>query len=151
MKQLPFTRLPRGSLAFSILERIDVGETPFPSDAAPWLLDLSVSSNGSTWVKPMVRRADLMAQDLSVSSNGSTWVKLAASSRMPSMILPFSILERIDVGETATVSASVRMSCSSFSILERIDVGETGGCFVKCDFHGQLSVSSNGSTWVKLK
>ncbi len=40
-------------------------------------------------------------QDLSVSSNGSTWVKLVrrALTRLP--LVTFSILERIDVGETS--------------------------------------------------
>jgi len=37
---------------------------------------------------------------------------------------PFSILERIDVGETTRCPSSLRKSVS-FSILERIDVGET--------------------------
>jgi len=62
--------------SFSILERIDVGETPTNAYAAGNMAALSVSSNGSTWVK---RSRTLLAQepvqDLSVSSNGSTWVK----------------------------------------------------------------------------
>jgi len=36
---------------FSILERIDVGETTFRLAQLLALDDLSVSSNGSTWVK----------------------------------------------------------------------------------------------------
>jgi len=39
----------------------------------------------------------------------------------------FSILERIDVGETSTSLMARSCSPSSFSILERIDVGETMG------------------------
>ncbi len=39
-------------------------------------------------------------QVLSVSSNGSTWVKPLWSQRDPRWADPFSILERIDVGET---------------------------------------------------
>jgi len=37
----------------------------------------------------------------------------------------FSILERIDVGETAPGPAWLRTTPRPFSILERIDVGET--------------------------
>ena len=40
---------------------------------------------------------------------------------------PFSILERIDVGETKLQQCSLSNLLSPFSILERIDVGETGG------------------------
>ncbi len=40
---------------------------------------------------------------LSVSSNGSTWVKLLPLKHALVIALPFSILERIDVGETITV------------------------------------------------
>jgi len=66
-------------LAFSILERIDVGET-MPRN----------------W--PSVAR-----WRLSVSSNGSTWVKLAlARVWLTQVYPPFSILERIDVGETTS-------------------------------------------------
>ena len=66
----------RPMLAFSILERIDVGETnPIPVLSKPWMA-LSVSSNGSTWVKP--------------GYNESTYADN----------ISFSILERIDVGET---------------------------------------------------
>ena len=38
----------------------------------------------------------------------------------------FSILERIDVGETLKSSRDLEPFKFSFSILERIDVGETG-------------------------
>ena len=37
----------------------------------------------------------------------------------------FSILERIDVGETSLQDMPIGISCNTFSILERIDVGET--------------------------
>ena len=37
----------------------------------------------------------------------------------------FSILERIDVGETAVIRCALLSSQATFSILERIDVGET--------------------------
>ncbi len=40
--------------------------------------------------------------------------------------LAFSILERIDVGETGTAGI-ISTIAKTFSILERIDVGETGG------------------------
>jgi len=62
--------------SFSILERIDVGETFKNPAAALW----------GEW--------------LSVSSNGSTWVKLGGSTMSEDEEEPFSILERIDVGET---------------------------------------------------
>ncbi len=89
-------------------------------------------------------------------------------------LLAFSILERIDVGETTpapdvsdvtpllSVSsngstwvklrqmiARIRRACAPFSILERIDVGETLGIVGKLYANTRLSVSSNGSTWVK--
>jgi len=38
---------------------------------------------------------------------------------------PFSILERIDVGETQCMERSRHICRQPFSILERIDVGET--------------------------
>jgi len=61
---------------------------------------------------------------LSVSSNGSTWVKQASARHLQSEPCPFSILERIDVGETSRELP------------------------LQQHRHG-LSVSSNGSTWVK--
>ena len=63
-------------MPFSILERIDVGETPRGNKLKERSTSLSVSSNGSTWVK---HGTDIFpsptADKLSVSSNGSTWVK----------------------------------------------------------------------------
>ena len=110
---------------FSILERIDVGETGTP-------------------------QAPSVIAQLSVSSNGSTWVKLRqVVNSLPSRS-SFSILERIDVGET---SDSLMSSCfyyNAFSILERIDVGETPQELKVNNHKEKLSVSSNGSTWVKL-
>jgi len=41
----------------------------------------------------------------------------------------FSILERIDVGETTIARPNMSSSIYSFSILERIDVGETRWLF----------------------
>jgi len=38
---------------------------------------------------------------------------------------PFSILERIDVGETRIFERAHEWGAQTFSILERIDVGET--------------------------
>ena len=61
--------------AFSILERIDVGETCCCRQLYPGAQSLSVSSNGSTWVKPQHVRVHPPVIQLSVSSNGSTWVK----------------------------------------------------------------------------
>ena len=88
---------------------------------------------------------------LSVSSNGSTWVKLASGGTKSPGSETFSILERIDVGETTQASASTRASILTFSILERIDVGETFEMEYIFALVNDLSVSSNGSTWVKLK
>ncbi len=63
---------------------------------------LSVSSNGSTWVKREWHRIDAAGKlALSVSSNGSTWVKHLQFITKDGRVIPsFSILERIDVGET---------------------------------------------------
>ena len=66
--------LTRG-LTFSILERIDVGETILGEDAQVFDDNLSVSSNGSTWVKLFEGFHLDFIRYLSVSSNGSTWVK----------------------------------------------------------------------------
>ena len=85
---------------FSILERIDVGETDNHAVRAITNRALSVSSNGSTWVKPQARAEAAEAHALSVSSNGSTWVKPQVKKDYAASIGTFSILERIDVGET---------------------------------------------------
>ncbi len=45
--------------------------------------------------------------------------------RTLTLLMPFSILERIDVGETWRGVARLQASAAAFSILERIDVGET--------------------------
>jgi len=66
-------------------------------------------------------------------------------------LLSFSILERIDVGETNAKTFGPQEAVSAFSILERIDVGETPGLTRPPRAGGKLSVSSNGSTWVKLR
>jgi len=112
--------------AFSILERIDVGETCFEVHAFFQGTNLSVSSNGSTWVKRHRTGWAENVSDLSVSSNGSTWVKPRGTSTHSPFWRTFSILERIDVGET---------------ILEPVVLHPTL----------KLSVSSNGSTWVKQR
>ncbi len=62
---------------------------------------------------------------LSVSSNGSTWVKLKRCTTSGEISSTFSILERIDVGETKPDDAKIAERIEAFSILERIDVGET--------------------------
>jgi len=85
---------------------------------------------------------------LSVSSNGSTWVKQHFTALSKRGKVPFSILERIDVGETWWVGAPGVRGC-------RLSVSSNGSTWVKrrgCEAHGgieALSVSSNGSTWVK--
>ncbi len=86
--------------SFSILERIDVGETIFSVWEGWKSCCLSVSSNGSTWVKLLEPPDSFDLGELSVSSNGSTWVKLYGAN------------------------------------------DDDGYCYC-------LSVSSNGSTWVK--
>ena len=99
MKPLRIEQMCVNAVAFSILERIDVGETHAARTQSPFC---------------------------------ST----------------FSILERIDVGETQPWRCP-RRCWRPFSILERIDVGET----IRAESEGaramRLSVSSNGSTWVK--
>jgi len=64
--------------SFSILERIDVGETVYSTTIVPFCQSFR-------------------------SSNGSTWVKLFPL--FPNAIgkISFSILERIDVGETYVI------------------------------------------------
>jgi len=91
----------------------------------------------------------LPRRSLSVSSNGSTWVKRNTYTFKLGHCRTFSILERIDVGETSTKPSESAVA-ATFSILERIDVGETlpqVHNVVTITFI--LSVSSNGSTWVK--
>ena len=51
-------------------------------------------------------------------------MKPGNSRYTPTDGLSFSILERIDVGETSHFTPGMRL-IPSFSILERIDVGET--------------------------
>ncbi len=70
-----------------------------------------------------------LISELSVSSNGSTWVKQQGQARRGfPKTAPFSILERIDVGETGAGAGDYRARSGAFSILERIDVGETQSC-----------------------
>ncbi len=80
-------------------------------------------------------RAHTIIRSLSVSSNGSTWVKQRELSAHGPVVCAFSILERIDVGETWLMPCPPAAACT-FSILERIDVGETavvtaGGAAIK--------------------
>jgi len=65
-----------------------------------------------------------MTVDLSVSSNGSEWVKPRHWRRDRQHAGPFSILKRIGVGETG--GRDLRpVDGGPFSILKRIGVGET--------------------------
>ena len=73
-----------------------------------------------------VQQKRALAHALSVSSNGSTWVKLRRALDLFQARPTFSILERIDVGETRHVQCDL-LQRLTFSILERIDVGETAG------------------------
>ena len=77
---------------------------------------------------PSLRVAVAPAKNsLSVSSNGSNWVKQREKLAQESARIAFSILERIELGETATKSRYRRAVSASFSILERIELGETLG------------------------
>ena len=135
---------------FSILERIDVGETTTTGYHTPEPRTLSVSSNGSTWVKLLARGGAGWRGALSVSSNGSTWVKPPPPPPPQAPPPPFSILERIDVGETQGQQPEGE---GDFWL----SVSSNGSTWVKLGLrpHSKsgrwdLSVSSNGSTWVKL-
>ena len=135
---------------FSILERIDVGETKGAPGIYPPAQGLSVSSNGSTWVKP-VRVGICLPPPcrLSVSSNGSTWVKLtggmkyqrqkrlSVSSNGSTWVKRFryrrfgAARHRLSVSSNGStwvkrsLGGLMEIACAAFSILERIDVGET--------------------------
>ena len=89
-------------------------------------------------------------RELSVSSNGSWWVKLNRKIEVSQNLLPFSILKRIVVGETKIRLYLLVLTLHSFSILKRIVVGETYYTRTHYDRQLRLSVSSNGSWWVKL-
>ena len=65
---------------------------------------LSVSSNGSNWVKHVWGIfSNHYSCLLSVSSNGSNWVKLFFEGQSEIECGAFSILERIELGETIFV------------------------------------------------
>jgi len=119
----PITLPPR-RLTFSILERIDVGETQKELREFIPLLTFSILERIDVGETMVCLLQLLMRSCLSVSSNGSTWVK--------------RLLDRPN-----------RYQSFSFSILERIDVGETNLLRQKPIQGEDLSVSSNGSTWVK--
>ena len=85
---------------------------------------------------------------LSVSSNGSNWVKHAPVVRKWRCWPTFSILERIELGETLIMMFGGGFVLT-FSILERIELGETILPGASWALDAPLSVSSNGSNWVK--
>ena len=97
--------------AFSILKRIVVGETVRPSIVFFGDWSFSILKRivvGETWLRKGYDAIDF----LSVSSNGSWWVKLAGVHGDYAGPGAFSILKRIVVGETrtehgATVGAGV--------------------------------------------
>ena len=112
-------------MAFSILGRIVVVETcSFHSLLTP-INRLSVSSDGSWWLK---RRLIPMPPGrrffLSVSSDGSWWLKPGRRPRSSFATSPFSILGRIVVVETEFRTWVCR-AWFAFSILGRIVVVET--------------------------
>ncbi len=86
VKRLAATKAAGDPATFSILERIDVGETR------------------------KAEKREKCPNHLSVSSNGSTWVKRASAPPLASSSPAFSILERIDVGETSSFSLDVSTS-----------------------------------------
>ncbi len=98
----PATTIPQASPAFSILERIDVGET-----------ESVRSGRARTQPFSILERIDV-GETVMPPRNGVD-------------DLAFSILERIDVGETIHYFIGPRWVVNAFSILERIDVGETEG------------------------
>ena len=102
-----------------------VGETLWEVLMAIGAEQLSVSSNGSWWVKPSIDNGKLASLVLSVSSNGSWWVKLSQAVALRYHLRTFSILKRIVVGETH-LCEFMFVFVTSFSILKRIVVGETG-------------------------
>ena len=135
---------------FSILERIELGET---------------SGTGCTGSR---------ARCLSVSSNGSNWVKPTRDARLGRGRFAFSILERIELGETGK-GPPICMAMSHLSVSSNgsnwvkpfsatssgqgfrlLSVSSNGSNWVKlspppaCSNSEALSVSSNGSNWVKL-
>ena len=91
---------------------------------------------------------------LSVSSDGSWWLKQDGQKGLCREHLSFSILGRIVVVETTRSTRPDRQPCSPFSILGRIVVVET-----RCRLllsraitsRVALSVSSDGSWWLKLE
>jgi len=102
-----------------------VGETSDLDKQSREPEDLSVSSNGSTWVKPSTRPHTTPARLLSVSSNGSTWVKLWY------------------VFLVASFRNILSVSSNGSTWVKRFALAAAGELKI-------LSVSSNGSTWVKL-
>ena len=137
--------------AFSILERIDVGETGPPALAAPQASSFSILERidvGETILEGQPAR--VAPGRLSVSSNGSTWVKrVNVAVGHCGVVQPFSILERIDVGET-TLTAKQTLTRSPLSVSSNGSTWVKRACPPAHRWKSPgLSVSSNGSTWVK--
>ena len=109
---------------------------------------LSVSSNGSEWVKLGLRVFLALPLLLSVSSNGSEWVKL---QRLKSQ----RMITRLSVSSNGSEWVKRKRNIwkikaqKPFSILKRIGVGETFPDYYEIGPQEFLSVSSNGSEWVK--
>ena len=89
---------------FSILERIVVGETQLVGGEEKGLESFSILERIVVGETPLWRARDAADEHLSVSSNGSLWVKPTSSYAPGWAILTFSILERIVVGETISSS-----------------------------------------------
>ena len=78
-------------------------------------------------------------------------MKLISGAIAGALGLAFSILERIELGETQCRYAVHCERAGTFSILERIELGETIRDHIRRVLHTRLSVSSNGSNWVKQR
>jgi len=79
-------------LAFSILERIVVVETGHDDFVGGVLQFLSVSSNGSWWLKlARLERRYSLTSSLSVSSNGSWWLKLDSPEHRVAVFIDLSV------------------------------------------------------------
>ena len=95
-----------------------------PKESIPTKHQLSVSSNGSEWMKQTHWSIFIEHFGLSVSSNGSEWMKLIGHAVYHAGDFTFSILKRIGVDETSNTKR-YRRPRWAFSILKRIGVDET--------------------------
>ena len=114
-----------------------------------WRSNLSVSSNGSLWVKPVCQKCGVSRSSLSVSSNGSLWVKLIETIKKHTNSTKLSVSSNGSLWVKHPGGGDYYAPLAPFSILERIVVGETQDRDQDAGLPAGLSVSSNGSLWVK--